>query len=132
MLHWSGRRFMYEELARFQNLRQDRLWTGKPTESAEMVGDAVPAVPFSAILKAVATTLKETDDGTGTISRSRSDDPFAFVPPTKPSVFLQHRHVSAISDSAPPASAPRSNVSKKRSALSHSNEGPQKKRNIGI
>lgn len=118
VLHWSGRPFMYEELARFQNLRQDRLWIGKPTECAEMIGDAVPAVPFSAVLKAVAKTLKETDDGTGTISRSRFDELFAFTPfkRSSPSEQGPGKLSSGKGISVSTESRPSSNVSKKRSA----------------
>lgn len=131
VLHWSGRPFMYEELARFQNLRQNRFWSGKPTECAEMIGDAVPAVPFSAFLKAVAKTLHETDDGNGSVSRSRYDKPFALVPSKK--LPLSETSNAQKGTSVSTESRPSSDVSRKRSApTTHRDALPTKKRATGL
>lgn len=123
VLHWSGRPFLYQELARFQNLRQDRLWTGKPAECAEMIGDAVPPLPFSAVLKAVAKTLHETDDGNGPVSRSHYDEPYAFMPSQGP---RPSAHGPGSTESGP------ANVSRKRTApTTPGDDSPVKKRSTG-
>lgn len=122
VLHWSDRPFMYQELARFQNLRQNRFWSGRPTECAEWIGDAVPPGPFSAVLKTVEKTPHEKDDGNESRSRSPYDEPFALVP----SNLQKDTSVSA-------ESRPTSNVSRKRSApTSHRDALPTKKRATGL
>ncbi|KAE9988556.1 hypothetical protein EG328_009689 [Venturia inaequalis] len=133
VLHWSGRPFLYQELARFQNLRQDRLWTGKPAECAEMIGDAVPPLPYSAVLKAVAKTLHETDDGNGPVSRSHYDEPYAFMPSQGPRPSAHGPEKSNLQENTSGSTESRpANVSRKRTApTTPGDDSPVKKRSTG-
>ncbi|QDS70383.1 hypothetical protein FKW77_009195 [Venturia effusa] len=127
ILHWEDRPFTIQELARFQGLSQNREWAGSPTDRAKMIGDAVPPGPFSKILEQVVNTLKETDNGSESVSRSQYDEPFSLMPSTRSTLSRRRNEVSVSRTISPePAST------RRRRAISPAFSFPQKKRSINV